>query len=117
MLTNSMPVREHAMGIQECTGPGNRSLPIEVLMAISHALAALKLTRFSGLRIASAAWDPRRVLSNMSQIKTWVSSSRFKALPTVLLGKHYPILFIDYMHTILGAGSAQFTTVDASNLL
>jgi ATP-dependent Clp protease ATP-binding subunit ClpA len=44
--------------------------------------------------------------------------ARFKALTTELLKKeHPPILFIDEIHTILGAGSAQGTTVDASNLL
>ncbi len=44
--------------------------------------------------------------------------ARFKALTTELLAKeHPPILFIDEIHTILGAGSAQGTTVDASNLL
>ena len=44
--------------------------------------------------------------------------ARFKALTGELLKKeHPPILFIDEIHTILGAGSAQGTTVDASNLL
>ena len=43
--------------------------------------------------------------------------ARFKALMDQLGGKHLPILFIDEIHTILGAGSAQGTTVDASNLL
>ncbi len=43
--------------------------------------------------------------------------ARFKALMNQLLGKENPILFIDEIHTILGAGSAQGTTVDASNLL
>jgi ATP-dependent Clp protease ATP-binding subunit ClpA len=43
--------------------------------------------------------------------------ARFKALMDQLLGKQGPILFIDEIHTILGAGSAQGTTVDASNLL
>ncbi|MEE2672505.1 MAG: ATP-dependent Clp protease ATP-binding subunit ClpA [Myxococcota bacterium] len=43
--------------------------------------------------------------------------ARFKALMEQLLGKERPILFIDEIHTILGAGSAQGTTVDASNLL
>jgi len=43
--------------------------------------------------------------------------ARFKALTNALLQKERPILFIDEIHTILGAGSAQGTTVDASNLL
>jgi ATP-dependent Clp protease ATP-binding subunit ClpA len=43
--------------------------------------------------------------------------ARFKALTNELLAKDGPILFIDEIHTILGAGSAQGTTVDASNLL
>jgi ATP-dependent Clp protease ATP-binding subunit ClpA len=44
--------------------------------------------------------------------------ARFKALTNELLKQeHPPILFIDEIHTILGAGSAQGTTVDASNLL
>ena len=43
--------------------------------------------------------------------------ARFKALTGALLEKEHPILFIDEIHTILGAGSAQGTTVDASNLL
>ena len=43
--------------------------------------------------------------------------ARFKALLTALLARDRFILFIDEIHTILGAGSAQGTTVDASNLL
>jgi ATP-dependent Clp protease ATP-binding subunit ClpA len=43
--------------------------------------------------------------------------ARFKALMNELLKLERPILFIDEIHTILGAGSAQGTTVDASNLL
>ena len=43
--------------------------------------------------------------------------ARFKALIDQLIGKEHPILFIDEIHTILGAGSAQGTTVDASNML
>ncbi|MFP8874399.1 MAG: AAA family ATPase, partial [Myxococcota bacterium] len=43
--------------------------------------------------------------------------ARFKALTHALRQRQHPILFIDEIHTILGAGSAQGTTVDASNLL
>jgi ATP-dependent Clp protease ATP-binding subunit ClpA len=43
--------------------------------------------------------------------------ARFKALTSALRRRPAPILFIDEIHTILGAGSAQGTTVDASNLL
>ena len=43
--------------------------------------------------------------------------ARFKALTQALREREHPILFIDEIHTILGAGSAQGTTVDASNLL
>jgi ATP-dependent Clp protease ATP-binding subunit ClpA len=43
--------------------------------------------------------------------------ARFKALLAALEAKERFILFIDEIHTILGAGSAQGTTVDASNLL
>jgi ATP-dependent Clp protease ATP-binding subunit ClpA len=43
--------------------------------------------------------------------------ARFKALIAALQGRPNPILFIDEVHTILGAGSAQGATVDASNLL
>ena len=43
--------------------------------------------------------------------------ARFKALLSALQERERFILFIDEIHTILGAGSAQGTTVDASNLL
>jgi ATP-dependent Clp protease ATP-binding subunit ClpA len=43
--------------------------------------------------------------------------ARFKALVGALRARPTPILFIDEIHTILGAGSAQGGTVDASNLL
>jgi len=43
--------------------------------------------------------------------------ARFKALLASLDEREKSILFIDEIHTILGAGSAQGTTVDASNLL
>jgi len=43
--------------------------------------------------------------------------ARFKALLSALQQRPRFILFIDEIHTILGAGSAQGTTVDASNLL
>jgi ATP-dependent Clp protease ATP-binding subunit ClpA len=43
--------------------------------------------------------------------------ARFKALIAALKQKERVILFIDEIHTILGAGSAQGTTVDASNML
>ncbi|HKK51654.1 MAG TPA: AAA family ATPase, partial [Myxococcota bacterium] len=43
--------------------------------------------------------------------------ARFKALLAALQSRERFILFIDEIHTILGAGSAQGTTVDASNLL
>ncbi|HEY8156182.1 MAG TPA: ATP-dependent Clp protease ATP-binding subunit ClpA [Myxococcota bacterium] len=43
--------------------------------------------------------------------------ARFKALIAALQARENPILFIDEVHTILGAGSAQGATVDASNLL
>ncbi len=42
---------------------------------------------------------------------------RLKALLAALEAKEKAILFIDEIHTILGAGSAQGTTVDASNML
>jgi ATP-dependent Clp protease ATP-binding subunit ClpA len=42
---------------------------------------------------------------------------RFKALIGALEERERAVLFIDEIHTILGAGSAQGTTVDASNLL
>jgi ATP-dependent Clp protease ATP-binding subunit ClpA len=43
--------------------------------------------------------------------------ARFKALIQAVEQRERPILFIDEIHTILGAGSAQGATVDASNLL
>ncbi len=43
--------------------------------------------------------------------------ARFKALLGALDERDTAILFIDEIHTILGAGSAQGNTVDASNLL
>jgi ATP-dependent Clp protease ATP-binding subunit ClpA len=43
--------------------------------------------------------------------------ARFKALTAALMERDDAILFIDEIHTILGAGSAQGTTVDASNML
>jgi len=43
--------------------------------------------------------------------------ARFKALLAALDERDTAILFIDEIHTILGAGSAQGNTVDASNLL
>jgi ATP-dependent Clp protease ATP-binding subunit ClpA len=43
--------------------------------------------------------------------------ARFKALIAALAERENPILFIDEVHTILGAGAAQGATVDASNLL
>ncbi len=43
--------------------------------------------------------------------------ARFKALIAAIRARPKPILFIDEIHTILGAGSAAGTTVDASNLL
>ncbi len=42
---------------------------------------------------------------------------RFKALLAAMAERECAILFIDEIHTILGAGSAQGTTVDASNML
>ncbi|MBW1686080.1 MAG: ATP-dependent Clp protease ATP-binding subunit ClpA [Deltaproteobacteria bacterium] len=42
---------------------------------------------------------------------------RFKALIAAIQERENPILFIDEIHTILGAGSAQGATVDASNML
>jgi ATP-dependent Clp protease ATP-binding subunit ClpA len=42
---------------------------------------------------------------------------RFKALVAALDEREKPILFVDEIHTILGAGSAQGGTVDASNML
>jgi len=43
--------------------------------------------------------------------------ARFKALVAAIREREKPILFIDEIHTILGAGSAQGATVDASNML
>ncbi|MEE8509151.1 MAG: AAA family ATPase, partial [Myxococcota bacterium] len=43
--------------------------------------------------------------------------ARFKALIAAVEQRERPILFIDEIHTILGAGSAQGATVDASSLL
>jgi len=43
--------------------------------------------------------------------------ARFKALIAAIRQRECPVLFIDEIHTILGAGSAQGATVDASNLL
>ncbi len=43
--------------------------------------------------------------------------ARFKALVAAVQEREHPILFIDEIHTILGAGAAQGGTVDASNLL
>jgi ATP-dependent Clp protease ATP-binding subunit ClpA len=42
---------------------------------------------------------------------------RFKALIAALQERANPVLFIDEIHTILGAGAASGATVDASNLL
>ncbi len=43
--------------------------------------------------------------------------ARFKAFIAALQQRDNPVLFIDEIHTILGAGSAQGATVDASNML
>jgi ATP-dependent Clp protease ATP-binding subunit ClpA len=43
--------------------------------------------------------------------------ARIKAFMAALQERDNPILFIDEIHTILGAGSAQGSTVDASNML
>jgi ATP-dependent Clp protease ATP-binding subunit ClpA len=43
--------------------------------------------------------------------------ARFKALVAAVQRRPKPIMFIDEIHTILGAGSAQGGTIDASNLL
>src|SRR5690606_8025989 len=43
--------------------------------------------------------------------------ARFKALVHALRQRPKPVLFIDEIHTILGAGAASGGTVDASNLL
>ncbi len=43
--------------------------------------------------------------------------ARFKALVAAVRERKEPILFIDEIHTILGAGAAQGATVDASSML
>ncbi len=43
--------------------------------------------------------------------------ARFKALVAAVQKRENPILFIDEIHTILGAGAAQGATVDASSML
>ena len=43
--------------------------------------------------------------------------ARFKALVAAVQERPNPVLFIDEIHTILGAGAAQGATVDASNML
>jgi ATP-dependent Clp protease ATP-binding subunit ClpA len=43
--------------------------------------------------------------------------ARFKALVAAVQRRENPILFIDEIHTILGAGAAQGATVDASSML
>jgi ATP-dependent Clp protease ATP-binding subunit ClpA len=43
--------------------------------------------------------------------------ARFKALIAAIQERPNPILFIDEIHTILGAGSASGSTIDASNLM
>jgi ATP-dependent Clp protease ATP-binding subunit ClpA len=43
--------------------------------------------------------------------------ARFKALVAAVRARPKPILFIDEIHTVLGAGAAQGATVDASNML
>jgi ATP-dependent Clp protease ATP-binding subunit ClpA len=43
--------------------------------------------------------------------------ARFKAFIAALGERDCPVLFIDEIHTILGAGSAQGSTMDASNML
>jgi ATP-dependent Clp protease ATP-binding subunit ClpA len=43
--------------------------------------------------------------------------ARFKALVAAVQERPNPIVFIDEIHTILGAGAAQGATVDASNML
>jgi len=43
--------------------------------------------------------------------------ARFKALVAAVLERENPILFIDEIHTILGAGAAQGGAVDASSML
>jgi ATP-dependent Clp protease ATP-binding subunit ClpA len=43
--------------------------------------------------------------------------ARFKAFIAAVQERENPIVFIDEIHTVLGAGSAQGATVDASNML
>ena len=43
--------------------------------------------------------------------------NRLKAVLTALAGQESPVLFIDEIHTVVGAGSAGRGTMDASNLL
>ncbi|MCP4003616.1 MAG: ATP-dependent Clp protease ATP-binding subunit ClpA [bacterium] len=43
--------------------------------------------------------------------------ARFKALVAAVKERDNPVVFIDEIHTILGAGAAQGATVDASNML
>ena len=43
--------------------------------------------------------------------------ARFKALVQAVQERPNPVVFIDEIHTILGAGAAQGATVDASNML
>jgi ATP-dependent Clp protease ATP-binding subunit ClpA len=43
--------------------------------------------------------------------------ARFKALVRAIQSRDNPIVFIDEIHTVLGAGAAQGATVDASNML
>jgi ATP-dependent Clp protease ATP-binding subunit ClpA len=43
--------------------------------------------------------------------------ARFKAFVAAVQARENPIVFIDEIHTILGAGAAQGATVDASNML
>ncbi len=43
--------------------------------------------------------------------------ARFKALVAAIQARPNPILFIDEIHNVLGAGSAQGSTVDVSNML
>ncbi len=43
--------------------------------------------------------------------------ARFKALVAAIQARPRPVLFIDEIHTVLGAGAASGGTVDASNLL
>jgi ATP-dependent Clp protease ATP-binding subunit ClpA len=43
--------------------------------------------------------------------------ARFKAFIAAVQERENPIVFIDEIHTVLGAGSAQGSTIDASNML